>query len=321
MTDLGPVNSRHSSEMTKPFTYAQGRAVGLTPGQLRSNALQHPFRGIRSLGLDLDATLDMCLAYTPRMPHLAVFSHSTAARLWSMPLPASQLNDLHVVVPIGQRAPRGRGVVGHQQRLLADKRRILNDMAVASPAATWAQIGEILSVDDLIAVGEHIITGNPYEKRLPLATLDELSAATGARHRGPGQRNRIAALPQIRDGALSRPETFVRLLLTRCGLPEPAINAAVLSARGEFIAMPDLQWPEFRVALEYQGDHHREKGQFRRDVSRLERLIDADWLVVQVTAAELFGDPRVIVERVARRLRSRGWTGRIHLHRVATFQR
>ena len=126
---------------------------------------------------------------------------------------------------------------------------------------------------------------------------------------------------EMREGAFSRPETFTRLLVTRCGLPQPLINADVLGARGEFIAMPDLQWTRYRVALEYQGDHHRGSRQFRDDIARLEKLIDADWLVVQVTAAELFDNPAIVVERVARRLRSRGWTGCIDLRRLVTFQR
>lgn len=306
--------------LATPFSYAEARAAGVSAGQLRSSSLQHPFRGVRSHGLDLDETHDLCRAYVPRMPLGAVFTHSTAARLRQMPLPRDMARELHVTVPVGRRAPRGRGVIGHQQRLGPDELTTVRGLAVASPAATWAQLGELLGVDDLIAVGEYIITGNPYEKRLPLASMNDLRAAAEVRLHGAGHRARMAAIAEIREGALSRPETFVRILLTRCGLPEPLINADVVGACAEFIAMPDLQWPEFRVALEYQGDHHRGQKQFRSDVARIEKLIDADWLVVQVTAAELFGNPRIVVERVERRLRSRGWVGRIHLPRAVTFQ-
>lgn len=306
--------------LAAPFTVAHARSAGIDPAQLRTRTLQRSFYAVRSRGLDLSQLADRCLAYSARMGPTAVFSHATSARLHGFPLALAAADDgIHITVPVPTRAASGAGIRGHQQRLLPDERRSLNGLAVASPAATWAQLGEMLSVDDMIAVGEYIITGNPYEKRLPLATIDDLSAAAAVRNRGPGHRTRMAALPQMREGAYSRPETFVRLLLTRCGLPDPAVNADVLGSRGEFIAMPDLQWPELRVALEYQGDHHRGKEQFRRDVSRLEKLIDADWLVMQVTAAELFGDPQVIVERVARRLASRGWAGRIHLRHLTTF--
>lgn len=293
----------------------------MSAGLLRSKGLQHPFRGVRSLGLDLDVPAEACRAYAACMPPGAVFSHSTAALLWGMPMPLAREKQLHVTVAVGQRAPRARAVVGHQQCLRAGERVTTNGLSVTSPAATWAQLAELLSLEDLIAVAEHIVTGNPYEKRLPLAEVADLEAALAVRSGGAGHRSRVAALIEARVGAFSRPETFVRLLLVRCGVPHPAINEDVYDKLGRFVAMPDLQWPEFRVALEYQGDHHRSTKQFRRDISRLEKLVDADWLVVQVTAAELYGDPRVIVERVARRLASRGWSGRIDLHHVVEFQR
>ena len=302
-----------------PFTIAQARAAGLEYATLRSRALQRPFYAVRSRGLDLSELLDRCRAYSAHMASDAVFSHTTAARIWQLPLPLAIPDELHVTVSIGHRAPEGAVSRGHQQRIAAAEHMTHRGLAVASPAATWAQVAELVALEDLTAIGEHMITGNPYEKRLPLATLTELTAAAAVRSRGPGHRRRMLSLKEMTDGAFSRPETHVRLLLERCGIPRALINADVLGARGEFIAMPDLQWPEFRVALEYQGDGHRTARRFRRDIARLEKLIDADWLVIQVTAAELYSDPRVIVERVARRLASRGWWGRIRLRQLTTF--
>jgi hypothetical protein len=305
--------------LQNPFSIAQARAAGIEPERLRTRLLQRPFYGIRSRGLDLDLTLDRCRGYAARMSPEGVFSHFTSARLWEMPLPLAAPDELHVTVPVGTRAAAGRGVHGHQQRLAAVERGSHLGVPLASPAATWAQLAEHLTVEDLIAAAEHIITGNPYEQRLPLAEVADLQAAIELRTSGPGHRRRVAAMKEVREGAFSRPESLVRLLLVRCGIPQPLINADVYSATGKFVAMPDLQWPEFRVALEYQGDGHRETRRFRRDIARLERLADEDWLVVQVSAAELFGDPLVVVERVARRLASAGWPGRIHLRHLTTF--
>jgi len=301
-----------------PISIAQARSLGINPAHLRSRKLQRPFYGVRSLGLDLSAVFDRCLAYSSVMSDAAVFSHSTAARLWGMPLPLALDEELHVTVALPRRAPAGAGVVGHRQRLEPGARVSLSGLAVASPAATWAQLGELLTIDDLTAVGEYLLTGNPYAKQLPLADIEDIMAAIEVRLRGPGHRNRMTAAAQMKEGPLSRPETFVRLLLTRCGIPMPLINSDVYDG-GRFVAMPDLKWEEFKVALEYQGEHHRGRKQFRADISRLEKLIDAGWLVVQVTAAELYGNPRVIVERVAARLRSRGWQGRVDLRHITTF--
>ena len=305
--------------LKSPFSIAAARASGIEPDRLRSRALQHPYFGVRSYGLDLDSIEARCRAYSAWMHPDAVFSHTTAARLWGAPLPLDADNSLHVTVAVPRRAPSGAAIIGHQQRLWPSERRVVNGLAVASPAATWAQLAELLSLEDLIAVGEHMITGNPYEKRLPLCDVAELDAASAIRLRGPGHRARVAALLQMREGPFSRPETHIRLLLVRCGLPEPVINGDILDAAGKFVAMPDLHWPEFRAALEYQGDHHRGRSEFRAGIARLERIADEDWLAIQASARELYSEPRVIVERVARRLTSRGWRGRIHLRRLTTF--
>lgn len=85
--------------------------------------------------------------------------------------------------------------------------------------------------------------------------------------------------------------------------------------------MPDLRWHRYRTCLEYLGDGHRSISQFRFDVGRNERFLDEEWLVMKVTADDLFDRPRELVARLARRLRSRGWVGTIDLTQVGRFLR
>ena len=277
--------------------------------------------GVRAIGLDLADLSHRCRAYAARMNANAAFSHSTAAALWGIPLPrAIGEDDLHVTVPVGYRAPGGHGITGHQQRMLEADAIARDGLRVVTPAVAWAQLGEMVSPEDLVAAGEFVITGLPLERLPPLSSTEEIAAAHATRVGGPGSRRRTAALREIRAGAYSRPESLVRILLARVGLPEPLINTDIVDGRGRFIATPDLQWPEWRVALEYEGDHHREQTRFRRDIARIERLVDAGWVVVRVSASELYGNPRVIVNRVESRLRSRGWDGSIRLRRIAHFQ-
>lgn len=310
-----------ASLLATPFTVAQARDAGVHPQALRSRRLQRPYFAVRSRGLDLARLDQRCRAYAARMHHGAAFSHSTAAALWGMPLPR-HLEDsvLHVTVPVGRRAVGGAGVVGHQQRLAEDEVSEVDGLRVVTPAAAWAQLAELVSEPDLVAAGDFLLTGLPLADLLPLATLDELAAASAVRVGGPGARKRGPALGEVRAGSFSRPESLARILLTRAGIPEPVLNSPVHDARGTFVAMPDLQWPEWRVALEYEGDHHREREAYRRDIARLERLVDAGWVVIRVSAAELFGDPRLVVTRVERRLQARGWPGHIHLRQIARFE-
>jgi G:T-mismatch repair DNA endonuclease (very short patch repair protein) len=104
----------------------------------------------------------------------------------------------------------------------------------------------------------------------------------------------VAALA---DGRAESPqETRVRLLVGRSDLPVPVAQYRVFDERG-FVARVDFAWPDRRVAVEYDGLWHAEAGQFARDRQRLNRLQEAGWRVVFVTAADL-RDPDRLVARI-----------------------
>jgi len=168
----------------------------------------------------------------------------------------------------------------------------------------------MLEVPDLLACAEFAITGNPYENRLALTSLENLAAAAGIVAGGHGHRARTTVLRFARAGALSRPESLLRYLLVKSGLPNPRINENCNDSRGSFIALADLSWPAFRVAAEYEGDHHRGVSQFRSDIHRFEKLADHHWAAVRISADDLFDRPDQTVARVASRLAERGWKGK-----------
>jgi len=165
---------------------------------------------------------------------------------------------LHVTVPNPVRGPRVNGIVSHQRQRFDSVHR--GRLRVIAPAEVWCDLGELLTEHDLIAVGDFLVTGNPYEKVLPLTTIQELRVAISRRRGAPGVR---------------------------------ACARAVA-----------------KVALEYEGDHHRGVRQFRDDIRRIERLADNGWLVIKVSADDVFDRPRELVDRVVRRLASRGLSAR-----------
>lgn len=297
--------------------------LGVTRDRLRSADLQKPFRGTRATGLDLSLVSDRCLAYLPRMRADHAFGFQTAAELYRFPLPLGKLDPdrLHVVAPSPARAPAGRGVCGHQARLSEDEVVVRRGLPLVSPAVAWCQATESLQPDDAVAVADWIVTGNPHENILPLATLEQLAAASAGREGGRGHATRVEALPLVREGPLSRTESLLRLVLVRAGLPEPELNVLCFAPDGTVIGMPDLAWPRYRVAGQYEGDHHRGQEQFRRDIRRDEKFVDNGWTVVKATADDLFAHPRELVERFARRLGAAGWRGSIDLRRVGRVDR
>jgi len=237
-----------------------------------------------------------------------VFSHLTAAQIWGIPLPLT-VDDgtIHVCAPAPARAPTGKAVTGHRFEIAAEHIRERGGLRLTSPALTWAHLSELLEPHDLVAAGDFVVTGNPFNNVLPLGEHADLEAIHNGGAPRRGRRNRETALPMVQEGALSRPESVLRYWILRAGAPAPQVNPSIVDGRGSFIAMPDLAWPEYTFAIEYEGDHHRSVRQYRRDVRRIEVLVDAGWSVMKVTADDLFGRPDETVARVLRRLETRGW--------------
>lgn len=285
---------------TGPFLVRAAIEGGVSRGRLRGSDLARPFRGIRTADEAPSDLKGRCVALQFGLPTHAVFSHSTAALIMGMPLPLSVETraDLHVSVLDPRRPPVIRGVIGHQIAQLGAGPGTWMGLRVTSPVHTWCLLAEQLTVPDLVAVADFLITGTH-----PLATIDQLTAGVAASGGRRGVVKLAAALPLVRSGPLSRPETHARLLYTAAGLPEPELNGKILDEWGRFVAMSDLVWREYRVANEYEGKHHQETGQFRRDILRRERVEDIGWRLSRFTADDLRLRPAETVARMANRLR------------------
>ena len=116
-------------------------------------------------------------------------------------------------------------------------------------------------------------------------------------HRGRrGIRQARAALEMVDPGAESPRETWLRLLIIRAGLPRPQSQIAVRNEYGVVIAEVDMGWEELKIAVEYEGDHHRtDRRVFNRDIHRMDALIELGWIVIRVTVEDT---PAGIIQRI-----------------------
>lgn len=280
------------------FTFAGGLRAGMTRHRLSRTDLQRPFHGVRTVDADLDDHRVLCRAYASREHAGDVFSHFSAAIIHGLPLPRGyRPKGIDVAVFAPRKPPRVRGLIPHELRSAGHIVVTVDGLRCMSAPDTWAQLSGATSLTDLIAMGDHIITGTePYSGVPSPWTRDDLEAAVRRHGRRPGVRNARLALDQIRFGSLSPQESRLRVELVDAGLPEPALNYRVHSEWG-FVAMVDLAYPEHRVAIEYLGDHHRTDRQtFQDDIYRRERLLAEGWDVVFVTSADLRGPiPRAVL--------------------------
>ncbi|WP_162785738.1 endonuclease domain-containing protein [Microbacterium sorbitolivorans] len=293
--------------------------AGVGAGRLRGADLEQPFHGARALprtNVDTDPwaalraeMIWLARAYAPLLRDDQFFSHETAAAIWGAPMYASGPVVLHVSVMGTGVMPQRRGVQGHRAQPVATTTRVIDGLRVASFATMWAMLGTDHSRDQLVAVGDFGCRvwregiGRPDPGRAPITTLEQLEAAMNAIRRRGISRLRQAH-PLIRTDAWSPRETKTRLILVDDGLPEPELNRDVFDEFGGFLGCVDLAYPEYKVAVEYQGQLHGE--QYARDLERIERLRAAGWTVIQVSSDTL-RYPNVVTRRVFEALLARGW--------------
>jgi very-short-patch-repair endonuclease len=85
--------------------------------------------------------------------------------------------------------------------------------------------------------------------------------------------------------------------LIRAGFPPPQTRIPVYDGYGAVVAVLDMGWEDLKLAVEYEGDHHRtDRRQFYRDIRRAEAVAELGWMDVRITAEDT---PGGIIARVS----------------------
>lgn len=230
----------------------------------------------------------------------SVVSHTTAARLYRVPLPDHLPSGEHVTVHQHEARRARRDITCH----LGPGRdtRIVDGVPTVSPEQLLLDLATQLSLVDLVIVGDHLV-------RRQLTTLTRLRAAAGAA-RGRGARLARTAAALVRERVDSPMETRLRLLLVLAGLPEPVVNMTWSADGGLTFRRFDLCWPGIRLIFEYDGRHHVEiVDQWESDLTRREEIDDAEWRIVVITSDGIFKHPGETVAKAHRLLLRYGQPG------------
>ena len=262
----------------------------LTRAQLRGLAWRRVRHDVYC-DADLPLTHRLCAeAVLLAAPPTAVLGGLTAATLWSTRNPfAGPGTPVEVVLPPGTRWNPGEGV---RVRTCPTAGDVVTDGVLRWTDRTRTAVDLVRRgpLDEAVVLLDRLV-------QCEVAFLDDVRAAAAAlpRCRGSRQAREVAALA---DGlAESPPETRLRLLLHRSGLPRPVAQHTVRHD-GRFVARVDFGYPGSRLAIEYDGAWHGERGQLTRDRARMNRLLAAGWRIVFVTAADL-RNPVPLVARIA----------------------
>ncbi|ROR65421.1 endonuclease domain-containing protein [Agrococcus jenensis] len=295
-----------------PFSVATALTRGVSPSRLRSRDLTTPFTGVRTRGEPVDVA-EHAAAFAQHLRSGHVFAGMTSARLWELPVASrwTRAEALVIGVPAGTTRTRARGVRAREFDATRLSSGTLDGLPLLGPASTVMSMARETSHEDLVVLIEALVTPSTHypDLRMPRRPFTDLETLLefGARCRGMhGAMAFLAAVTAARAGAESPQETRSRLAIVAAGLPEPAVQLEVWVDE-ELRAVIDLAYPEWKIAIEYEGEHHlTDPAQWAKDIRRQELLESLGWIVIRVTKADLRNGGAVLVQRVRAALARRG---------------
>lgn len=296
----------------RPFTAAEAAREGVSTKRLRHRSLSRLGKGIRADGPTAELALSVRVRPFIEVNELCAASHVTAAELHTLPQRRQEeaFDVYHLIRPEGAAHLDRPHVIVHRMKLYEDEVTTINGIPVTTPGRTWLDMAELLSLDEIVAMGDACVrVPRPeFEGRdLPLCSIYDLQR-TIDKHRGKrGLRKAKEALELIRVGSDSPQETLLRLAIVRAGLPEPELNVPIIADDGSRHHEPDLSYRKYRIGIEYEGEHHGEEGQIVRDIQRSERYAALGWTEVRISKRHMLNDAKPAAAKVLVALAQAGW--------------
>jgi hypothetical protein len=182
------------------------------------------------------------------------------------------------------------GITTRRDRLAPGESRWAAGLTVTTPERTAFDIGRLVGGDDAITQLDALGNATRFGRDAVHALVNQ--------HRGsPGIPRLLSALDSYDPGAESPRETWLRLLLVRAGFPRPRTQIPVFDDFGRPRYFLDMGWEDVMIAVEYDGDHHRERPVFGKDIVRSEFVAYRGWTHIRVVAG---AHPADIINRVRR---------------------
>ena len=227
-------------------------------------------------------------------PPGTVASHRSAAALWGIEIPMEDPADHRVdlTVPRASRAESRADRRVHRADLGPDEVARRRGTPVTSLARTWRDLAAVLQPGPLLAVTDQVLAlGCP---------IGELEEQLTRRPTGRGSARARTVLPLGNPRAESPMESVLRWLIHAAGLPAPVVQYEMRDAAGRFLGRGDLAWPEDRVLVEFDGDLHRERRVFVRDLRRQNSLVVDRWTILRFSGADVYGRPEQVLGEIGR---------------------
>lgn len=275
-----------------PFTLREGLNAGLTPDQLRTSAWKHlSFNWYCWAGLRVTEEMRLSTIHAG-LPQGAAFSGLTAARLHGLDLAPPRRPE--VIVPRElEIADRSQATVRRVDLHPTDI-TFSRGLPVTSQLRTAFDLGGRLPlVEGVVAIDLALHAG--------LIDLDEFAGYVAGHAGRPGVVRARQVLTHAEPKTESPMESRLRMLLVLAGLPRPEAQVDLVTPEGGFAGRADLFYPQARVAVEFDGENHRDR--LVSDNRRQNRIADLGVTLLRYTTPDLTERPTAIVAEVSAALR------------------
>jgi very-short-patch-repair endonuclease len=279
-------------DLRQPFRGTDAVAAGLvTPKVLRGPRFRRLFTGIY-IRADVEITLEV----RSRAAHLLVDGRGVLGGFSAAELLGASCGPLgapaEIVVPRGHVTPR-RGLLVRHGELVPDEVVEAGGCSVTSPRRTAFDLARRSPLIEAVVALDVLayVHGFAPDDILVLARRHFGSRGSAQLPEVVGLSNALAESPM---------ETRIRLAIHFAGLPPPVLQHPVGPYR------LDMAYPEFMLAVEYDGREHLDPERALRDLQRATFLGRCGWLVLRFRAAAVLGRPRWVAATVADRLRAAG---------------
>ncbi|SKQ96076.1 cullin, a subunit of E3 ubiquitin ligase [Mycobacteroides abscessus subsp. abscessus] len=268
----------------------------VSAGQLTRHELQRFYRPIFR-GVYLPKSAEPTLRDRTVAAWLASGRRGVVAGLAASNLHGASWVDHDVPIElVGVKCRQQEGLIARNGRIGADEITRISGLPVTHRVRTAFDLGRYQPRTRAMGCLDALMRNQVF-------ALDEVAGLSQRYPEVRGVRQLRELLPLIDAGAQSPRESLIRLQLRDAGLPRAQTQVPVFDGYTP-IAFLNIGWPQYLVAVEYDGDHHRrDRRQYVKDLARLRMLEERGWIVIRVIAEE---SPGAWIARTTAALRSRG---------------
>ncbi|MBB6378867.1 hypothetical protein BKA01_006127 [Pseudonocardia eucalypti] len=211
--------------------------------------------------------------------------------------------EVHQLVPYCGTRRRRVGLIPHNGWLPPEDVVEHLGLRVVTPVRAATDLLCTVRARDAIAVIDQMLALHPVDLREDFRAQVRRRLTERPDARGTKRGARILELATGR--AESPPESWLLLEVDALGFSAPKSNWPIFAINGREIYRLDLAWPEFLIALEYNG-YAVHLDRELEDARRAEDLRRRGWIVLTATADD-FADSRELERQLREAFRVRGY--------------